>query len=98
MVDLLSLLYDILTDYIASLEDVNPERYLFATPIGDRHTATNIRRRVVAPVVRRANKRLLAPCREPLRAKLTPHSMLRTYASLPYALGHTPLYVMEQLS
>ena len=29
--------------------------------------------------------------------RLTPHSLRRTYASLPYALGHDPAYVMDQM-
>jgi integrase len=52
---------------------------------------------MLAPAVGTANKALLAADQEPLPEGLTPHSLRRTFASLLFAIGETPPYVMAQL-
>ena len=44
-----------------------------------------------------ANAQLAADGFEPLPDGLTPHSLHRTFASLLFALGETPPYVMAQM-
>jgi integrase len=58
---------------------------------------SNVRNRVLAPAVERANAKLRAHGAEPLPEGLTPHSLRRTFASLLCALGESPAYAMAQL-
>jgi integrase len=69
----------------------------FATLAGSQHCARNIRTRVLARAVKHANAELEASGMEPLAKGLTPHSMRRTFASLLFAIGETPPYVMAQM-
>ncbi len=64
---------------------------MFGTLTGRRHGATNIRKRVLAPAVGRAN------LTTPLPEGLTPHSLRRTFASLLYAIGEDPPTVMAEM-
>jgi integrase len=47
--------------------------------------------------VETANERLAGEDVEPLPDRLTPHSLRRTFASLLFAVGETPPYVMAQM-
>lgn len=58
---------------------------------------SNTRRRLLATAIERANGARAERRSEQLPEKLTPHSMRRTFASLLYALGETPPYVMAQM-
>jgi integrase len=49
------------------------------------------------PAVEVANESLERGGHEPLQIGLTPHSLRRTFASLLYAIGETPPYVMAQM-
>jgi len=69
----------------------------FGTSTGRPHGASNIRRRVLAPAVKLANAELAQRDLEPLVSGLTPHSLRRTFASLLFAIGETPPYVMAQM-
>jgi integrase len=71
--------------------------FVFGTTTGKREGATNVRRRVLAKAVERANEQLAKHGQEQLPAKLTPHDLRRTFASLLFALGETPPYVMGQM-
>jgi integrase len=95
-VNLLPILRDELADYRARL-DPQSDALAFATSTGRRQGATNIRRRVLAKAVERANEQLAKQRIEPLPQGLTPHSLRRTFASLLFALGETPPYVMAQM-
>jgi integrase len=70
---------------------------VFGSATGAKQGATNIRRRILAPAIERANKRLAKAEVEPLPEGLTPHSLRRTYASILFAIGEAPPYVMAQL-
>jgi integrase len=70
---------------------------VFATSSGAAIEPSNIRIRVIARAVERANLALEADGREPLPDGLTPHSLRRTFASLLFALGEPPTYVMSQM-
>jgi len=50
-----------------------------------------------AGTIGRANANLEAQGLPPLPAKLTPHSLRRTFCSLLYALGETPPVVMQEM-
>jgi integrase len=70
---------------------------VFGTSNGRRQGATNVRKRVLAPAVELANRRLLAAGSSPLPERLTPHSLRRTFASLLYAIGEDPPTVMAEM-
>jgi integrase len=74
-----------------------PDAFVFATSTGARSQATNLRRRILAPAVKRANERLTEREAEQLPDGLTPHSLRRTFASVLYALGESPPRVMAQM-
>jgi integrase len=94
---LLALLRDELLAYRASLGDVRPQQRVFGSATGNRQSESNVRNRVLAKAVEKANERLERGDEAPIAVKLTPHSLRRTFASLLYALGEAPPYVMRQM-
>jgi integrase len=90
---------------------ISQDAYLFPTARGARMSDDNFRSRVLgrpAVVVHeqekrgkgaigRANKLLEARGLPPLPAKLTPHSLRRTFCSILYALGESPPVVMQEM-
>jgi integrase len=52
---------------------------------------------VLAKAVEHANKQLAKQRQGPLPDRLTPHSLRRTFASLLFAIGESPPYVMAQM-
>jgi integrase len=95
-VNILAVLHDELGAYRARL-DPAPDALVFGSAAGRQQGASNIRRRVLAKAVEKANKALVKAKAEPLPENLTPHSLRRTYASLLFALGEPPPYVMAQM-
>lgn len=89
-------LYDVLSALKAAA-DANPEALVFGTSAARRQSATNVRKRVLAPAVKLANQRLTAAGFSPLPDRITPHSLRRTFASLLYALGEDPPTVMAEM-
>jgi integrase len=89
---LLPILRDVLADLKAG-SDIQPGALVFATAEGRWFGESNLRSRVLAKAIERANKRLDLP----LPAGLTPHSLRRTFASLLYALGASPPEVMAEM-
>jgi integrase len=89
-------LHDILAEYKANhrggLDDL-----LFTTARGRRHDKDNINKRVVKPVLKRADELLADRDQHSLPRGLTPHKLRHTFASILIALGRDPRYVMEQL-
>ena len=71
--------------------------FVFATRTGRRPSGENIRSRVLLASVERANMNLAKDQLPPLPAKLTPHSLRRTFASTLYALGEDPGVVMDEM-
>ena len=78
---------------------MNPEptALVFATNTGRQYDRTKIKPTMLTPAIRRANATLLAKGLEPLPEDLTPHSLRRTFASILFAVGENPPYVMAQL-
>lgn len=70
---------------------------IFPTYRGGRHSASNIRNRLLAECVARANAKREAEGRMLLPDKVTPHTLRRTFASLALAAGRDPRWVMAQL-
>jgi hypothetical protein len=95
-IDLLPVLHDILGEHKANhrggLDDL-----LFPTARGGRRDKDNINRRVLKPVLERADELLADRRQHPLPRGVTPHKLRHTYASVLIALGRDPRYVMEQL-
>jgi integrase len=97
-INMLPAVRDELAGYRARLRDVDPDSFVFGTATGTLQSTTNIRRRVLARAVQEANTALAETGGgEPLPEKLTPHSLRRTFASLLFAIGETPPYVMSQM-
>lgn len=95
-INLLPVLRSELRTYRAHLPD-RPDGLVFATSSRGPLSASNVRRRILAPATERANTALRLEGLAPLPAGLTPHSLRRTFASLLFALGESPPYVMSQI-
>jgi integrase len=96
-VALLPSLRDELLAHAATRADRASAVLVFGTSTGGKQSPTNVRRRVLAKAVELANSRLAELETEPLPDGLTPHSLRRTFASVLYALGEAPTYVMAQM-
>jgi len=70
---------------------------VFPTQGGGPSNASNVRNRILARAVERANERLEQAGATPLPASLTPHKLRHTYASVLVALGTDVGAVMDQL-
>jgi integrase len=75
----------------AKAPDADPDALVFGTTNGKRHTATNIRKRVLTRAVERAE------AVTPMPEHLTPHSLRWTFASVLYAIGEDPPTVMAEM-
>lgn len=73
-----------------------PEELVFPTRNGTRRDRHNVRSRVLLPVLGRANKAREQAELRPI-AHVTNHTLRRTFASLLYAAGASPAYVMGQM-
>ncbi len=92
-------------------QDAAQSAYVFPTATGGEQSPDNFRSRVLGKpatvkdgekvagkgTIGAANKRLEADGLAPLPAKLTPHSLRRTFCSLLYALGEDPGTVMDEM-
>jgi integrase len=90
-------LRDQLAEYRATLGDVAPDALVFGTSTGAAQQPSNVRRRILARAVARANERLDRDGFGAAAQRLTPHSLRRTFASILVARGDDPTYVMDQL-
>jgi integrase len=95
-VNLLPVLSNELTAYKATLEEPGNE-LLFGTRNGRPWKPSNVRLKILAPAAQRASAHLERKGLTPLPAGITPHSLRRTFASLLFALGESPPYVMSQM-
>jgi integrase len=82
---------------VAAGRAVAPTDLVFATSTGRPLSEDNLRHRVFAKTVERANELLGQAGEVPLPAGLTPHKLRHTFASLLVALGIDPGAVMDQL-
>jgi integrase len=70
---------------------------VFPTSEGNAQNPSNIRQRVLAPAVKRANGTLEKAGETPLPEPLTPHKLRHTFTSLLVALGTDMGATMDQL-
>ena len=70
---------------------------LFPTRTGGRLNASNVRNRLLPEVVRRANAKREAEDRMLLPARVTPHTLRRTWAMLALTAGRDARWVMAQM-
>jgi integrase len=96
VVNLLPVLRDELLEYRARIDPPSAS-LVFGTANDRRQGASNVRRRLLARAVAIADAALVDAGEQPLPASLTPHSLRRTFASLLFALGEAPPYVMTQM-
>jgi integrase len=90
----------VLRDELAALKargDTSPTALVFPTSSGKRISPSNVRNRILAKTIGRANERLTERHAAPLADGLTPHSLRRTFASLLYAIGEPATVVMQEL-
>jgi integrase len=100
IIDLLPALRDELAAYKATrtaAAPTGPTELVYPTSAGRRLSEDNIRDRVFARAVERANQLLDDAGDVPLPERLTPHKLRHTFASLLVALGVDPGAVMDQL-
>jgi integrase len=96
-IDIWPELHDELAAYKAQTKHGKPEDHVFATATGKADTSSNIAKRLKRAVTR-ANKQLAEQEDvSPIPAELSPHSLRRTFASLLYLRGESPVYVMHQM-
>jgi integrase len=74
-----------------------PTDFVFPTTTGAQQGKDNVRNRILALAIKRANQRREEADQPPLPEGLTLHSLRHTFASLLVALGEDPRYVMSQL-
>jgi integrase len=96
-VDISPLLRDELLAWRASLDAPTPDSPFFPTRSGSRRDKDNINARVIRPAVRRANERRALRDLPPLPARVTAHTLRRTYISMMFAAGAEIPYVMAQV-
>ncbi len=94
-------LLPVLREELSVLKAITPypaqPDFVFPTETGGQQNASNIRNRLLALSVERANERLGERGLNPLPDGLTPHSMRRTFISLLLAIGEDVPYVMGQV-
>jgi integrase len=81
----------------ARLDDPAPTALVFPTSTGKRQSVSNVRSRVLLKAIAEANDALATSGVESLPGHLTPHSLRRTFASLLFAIGEPPPWVMKQM-
>jgi integrase len=77
--------------------DPPPGDLVFPTAFGSARTRTNVRTRVLAPAIERANARLVEAGLSPLPTGITNHTLRRTYCALAFEAGASPAYAMAQM-
>jgi integrase len=97
VVDLSPMLREELALHRANARSVGDDELVFATRNGTALTRDNIRCKIVAKVVERANKALVEAGMPMIEDGITNHSLRRTFASLLYEAGASPAYVMSQM-
>jgi integrase len=96
-IPLLPVLRDELAAHKASTYRSAPDDPVFPTGTGGRRDKDNLRNRILAAAIVRADELLLQRGQSPLPAGLTPHKLRHTFASVLVALGHDPASVMAAL-
>jgi len=77
--------------------DPKPTDLVFPTSAGTLRDRNNVRSRVLAGAIKRANKKRAEEGLLPIQEGVTNHTLRRTFASLLYEAGSSPAYVMSQM-
>jgi integrase len=88
------MLAEAITEYRTRATFTDPDDYVFPTSTGRRDGESNVRRRVLAPAVERANEKL-QPNEQIVG--ITPHGLRRTFASLLLFAGIDLKRVMSEI-
>jgi len=96
-VDLLAALREELSVHKAQTGFRGPDDFVFPTAEDRQQNPSNVRNRVLAKAVERANENLAERDATPLPEGITPHSLRRTFISLLLATGAEVPYVMQQV-
>jgi integrase len=96
-IDLLPALREELSVHKAKTRFGAPDDFVFPTDRGGKANPSNVRHRIMAKTIERANERLAQREAAPLPEGLTPHSLRRTFISLLLATGEEVPYVMRQV-
>jgi integrase len=96
-IPLLPLLRDELAAHKASSYRTGADDPVFPTGTGGHRDKDNLRNRILAPALTRADQLLLHREQIPLPAGVTPHKLRHTFASILVALGWDPASVMAAL-
>ena len=94
---MLPVLRDILAAYKATAYRGDPEDLVFPTLTGSRRDPDNLRERVLAAVLGRADELLERRGLVPLPRGLTSHKLRHAFASILVACGEDPVSVMRQI-
>ena len=95
-IDLTPALREELIDLKAGANQTGQSDLVFLTSMGTPQTRQNVRRRVLAPAIKRANEELKELGIEPI-GNVSPHGLRRTFASLRAACGDDPVYIAQQI-
>lgn len=96
-IQLLPILRDELAMQKARATRAGPDDPVFPTGTGGHRDKDNLRNRILASAVKRANELLAERGAMPLPRGLTPHKLRHTFASILVATGEDPASVMAQL-
>ena len=96
-IPLLPILRDILAAHKARAYRAGPDDLVFPTGTGGRRDKGNLRTKVLAQTLRRADKILIERDHVPLPLGVTPHKLRHTFASIMVAIGKDPVAVMKAL-
>ncbi len=96
-IPLLPLLRDELATHKANSYRSGPDDPVFPTGTGGQRDKDNIRNRILAAAIARADQLLAQRGQIPLPKGLTPHKLRHTFASILIALGWDPASVMAAL-
>ncbi len=96
-IPLLPLLRDELAAHKANSYRSGPDDPVFPTGTGGHRDKDNLRNRILAPALTRADELLLQREQTPLPGGVTPHKLRHTFASILVALGWDPATVMAAL-
>jgi integrase len=75
---------------------VGRDDFVFAKSRGTRRHRSNATRQILQPTIKRANVALANAGRLPIEG-VTNHSLRRTFCSLLFQMGESPMYVMAQM-
>ncbi len=96
-IQLLPILRDELLAHKARAYRSGPDDLVFPTGTGGRRDKDNLRNRILAAAIERADQILTQRGHPPLPSGLTPHKLRHTFASILVACGEDPASVMAQL-